>query len=760
MRIHKNIYAAVAALLLCLAFGAAPAAAQGRANGRVAFERTIDGATDIFVVNADGSGERNLTETPFNESQPAWSPDGSRLVFVRAAQVAGETTDLYIMDADGHNLRRLTSDDAVERFPAWSPDGTRIAYARTEAQGGFEQVYTVSSDGFELKNLTANLRGDHSHPSWSPDSQRIAFASSSATLNNYEIWVMQADGTRPMQLTSNDPAYCLSPAWSPDGNQIVYTRDYEIYLLDPQTGAETNLTDSSLSEDTPEWSPDGKQIVFSRFAEGNLDLYTMKADGTEQRRLTTDAQLDSQPAWSPAWSPAATHSIGITVLQPGEKPLAGVKLTLSGGASGAQTTDEGGSATFGNLPAGGTYTINASKDGYTFTPESRTFVNVTEETSGSFQAFSAVVNTEPARVQFSAASYSANESAHVFTVRVTRTGDAGAEGAVFYETQDGTASERGDYTTALGTLRFAAGEMEKSFDVLLTDDAYAEGPEALTLTLSNVTGGLGAGGTTSATLVIEDDDATHGPNPAAEAEFFVRQHYHDFLNREPDAAGLKFWADQLAACGGDAGCLDHVRQNVSAAFFLSIEFQQTGFLVQRLQRVSYGRLPRYRDYVRDTQEMGRGVVVGAGGWRERLESNKRAFVAAWAARAEFAAKYEAMSDAQFVDALWSNAGLTAAASEREGLLADLAGGTLTRADAVRRVAESEPVVAAEFNPAFVLMEYFGYLRRNPDDRPDADMSGYYFWLDKFNGFGGDYHRAEMVKAFIISLEYQRRFGPQ
>src|SRR4030095_1730330 len=135
--------------------------------------------------------------------------------------------------------------------------------------------------------------------------------------------------------------------------------------------------------------------------------------------------------------------------------------------------------------------------------------------------------------------------------------------------------------------------------------------EALMLKLSNATGGLDLGEVTTAVLDIADnDDANPSSNPSAGAEFFVRQHYHDFLNREPDDAGLKFWTDQLAACNGDAGCLDTVRQNVSAAFFLSIEFQQTGYLVHRLQRVSYGELPRQRPLGRGTPEIRGGVGVG------------------------------------------------------------------------------------------------------------------------------------------------------
>ena len=152
------------------------------------------------------------------------------------------------------------------------------------------------------------------------------------------------------------------------------------------------------------------------------------------------------------------------------------------------------------------------------------------------------------------------------------------------------------------------------------------------------------------------------------------------------------------------------------------------------------------------------MVVGEGDWRGQLEANKRAFAEAFAARAAFKQAFDSLSNAQFVDRLYANAGVAPAASERDELVRGLDGGALTRGAALRRVAENEELSKKEFNAAFVLMQYFGYLRRNPDDFPDANFNGYLFWLGKLNDFDGDFVKAEMVRAFLESIEYRRRFG--
>ncbi|MET0625434.1 MAG: Calx-beta domain-containing protein [Pyrinomonadaceae bacterium] len=368
--------------------------------------------------------------------------------------------------------------------------------------------------------------------------------------------------------------------------------------------------------------------------------------------------------------------------------------------------------------------------------------------------------TAPANTfQFSQSSYSTSEGSGSATVTVTRSGSLSAPATVEYATTDGTATDRGDYNTTIGRLRFAAGESAKTFSVLVTDDAYAEGTESLNLALSNPTGGPALGPPSVASLSITDNDAvTSGSNPIDATPFFVRQQYVDFFSREPDAGGLAFWSNGIESCGSDAACREVKRIDTSAAFFLSIEFQETGFLVHRLYRASFGRLSRYREFVRDTQEIGRGVVVNSPGWEAQLEANKAAFLSEFAARPDFQTRYGGMTNAQYVDALNANTGGSLSQAERDSLVAGLTGGTETRATALRKAADDPDFRARETSPAFVLMQYYGYLRRNPDDAPDSDFAGYNFWLGKLSEFGGDYRRAEMVRAFLVSTEYRRRFG--
>ena len=346
-----------------------------------------------------------------------------------------------------------------------------------------------------------------------------------------------------------------------------------------------------------------------------------------------------------------------------------------------------------------------------------------------------------------------------------RSGNTAGATNVDYATFDGSASERSDYITSLGTLRFAADETEKTIRVLIVDDAFVEGFEGLTLTLSNSTDGIVLGATSSIALTIVDNDATPtSANPIDTTEFFVRQQYLDFLNRQPDAAGLAFWSNvlnnQMAECNSQpAGeqrnrCISFARVRVSAAFFLSIEFQETGFLVIRYFRGALGRQPDFREFLRDTQEMQRGVVIGQPGALALLEANTVRVTQEFVSRPEFVARYPQGSPAAtYVDALYASEGVTPSASERNQAIAAYGSGdTAGRAAALRVAANNSQFRNREFRPAFVLMQYFGYLRRDPDD------AGFNFWLNKLNEFNGNYEAAEMVRAFILSTEYRSRFG--
>ena len=262
-------------------------------------------------------------------------------------------------------------------------------------------------------------------------------------------------------------------------------------------------------------------------------------------------------------------------------------------------------------------------------------------------------------------------------------------------------------------------------------------------------------------------------NPIDQPEFFVHQHYVDFFNREPDAGGLAFWTNQITSCGADAACIDLKRTNVSAAFYVSIEFQETGYLVYRMHKAGFGNLPgapvpvRFGDLLPDTQQIGNGVVVGQGNWQTTLNNNKVIFAQDFVSRPTFIATHPtSLTPAQFVDALFANAGVTPTATDRTAAIDEFLGAGDTvdaaaRARALRRVAENATLSSQEFNKAFVLMQYFGYLRRNPFDAPEPtlDYGGYNFWLNKLNQFNGNYVSAEMVRGFIVSGEYRQRFGP-
>lgn len=270
-------------------------------------------------------------------------------------------------------------------------------------------------------------------------------------------------------------------------------------------------------------------------------------------------------------------------------------------------------------------------------------------------------------------------------------------------------------------------------------------------------------------------------NPIGDTQFFVRQQYRDFLNREPDSSGLAFWIGNITSCGLDQACNEVKHINVSAAFFLSIEFQETGYLVYRFYKASYGDgvgnstlggfhqfsvpVVRLQDFLPDTQQIGQGVQVGIGNWQQQLENNKQAFAAAFVQRPVFTAAYPTgFSPAQFVDTLFANAEVIPSGAERQAAIDEFGGASTTtntaaRGRALRRVAENATLNTQELSRAFVMMQYFGYLRRNPNDTPDADYTGYDFWLTKLNQFNGNFVTAEMVKAFISSTEYRGRFGP-
>jgi|GEM_PF-260838 len=585
----------------------------------------------------------------------------------------------------------------------------------------------------------------------------------------------------------------------------------------------------------------------------------LSPDETTARVSLNFSGLTSSPTEAHIHGPAAPGVVGVILFPLGSSNVSDLPISLT-------PTD------VANLKNGQLYV-----DVHTFS-----FLN--GEIRGQFGSSSSASS-----LQFTAADYMFSESAGRATVTVNRLGDTSTAATVNYATRDfagqancnavfGNASARCDYTTTIGTLKFAAGETFKTIVVPITDDNYAEGGERFEISLTNAAGAALGSPNVASINILDNESSTNPQNPIDAADFFVHQHYIDFLNREPDPSGYQFWINEITSCGANAQCVEVKRINVSAAFFLSIEFNETGLLAYLTNKAAFGNMGppnapvplTFNQFMNDAQALQQNYVFGAPGAEAQLEANKQAYFDEFVTRPAFVAKYGNLSNAAYVDTLLTTAGLgttgelylakltgaqvvpgttspatglvvlrrslsntlnTAVSLSFNGLSSaesaahlhspadananapafvtlpggqvvnfpvtltvtqsnDLGGGRMyvdlhtanfpngeiraqlpkslfvrdmiaqaldsgiiTRAQALRLVAESELLRKNEFNRAFVALEYFGYLRRDPD------ANGYNFWLTKLNQFNGDYIKAEMVKAFISSPEYRQRFGP-
>jgi photosystem II stability/assembly factor-like uncharacterized protein len=404
--------------------------------------------------------------------------------------------------------------------------------------------------------------------------------------------------------------------------------------------------------------------------------------------------------------------------------------------------DDGNGGTDSRIPAGsgflalatGTYTIVASS----------------KATAGGQYVLSLIGGDVQNTVQFDVVAYTVNEGSGAAEVTISRAGSTLASATVDYATSDtaglsncntlsGVASARCDYTRLVGTVRFDVGQASKTISIPIIDDGYAEGNERFSISLSKATGAILALPNTT-TITINDNEASDGTNPIDGTAFFVRQQYLDFLNREPDPGGFASWQQLINGCpAGDTSC---DRIHVSSAFFRSPEFQDRGYFVYRFYPVAYGRKPDYLEFVPDLAKVS-GFLSDA-----ELEAAKVAFINEFMSRPAFVTKYNGLNDTQYVDTLLSTAQITS--PNRDFWIAALGNGTRTRATVLRDISESLEVYNKYFNQAFVVMQYFGYLRRDPD-------SLYVNWIAVLDANPSDFRN--MVNGFMNSPEYRFRFGP-
>lgn len=705
---------------------------------RLAFtrRRQTDTTAAIWVMNADGSNQHQVSQNPSNDLMPAWSPDASHIVFVRTLGNSNSTTnnEIYVMNADGSNAFNISNNAAVDIEPKWSPDGTKIVFASTRdlpnvPSGRFE-IYTITVDA--QGNPTAspvrltNNTADDREPVWSPDGSKIAFGSQRDNIP--ETYVMNADGSNQVNLTGSTADDTSSPAWSPDGLQIAFTsysragkfsNTADVFIYTIGTGNINRITNSTFNEFFLDWQP--------------------LPSGTATPTPT--------PTPSPTPTPYSNWTMSGHVADSNGNPMAGVEMTFVGDVYTQPIvvpTDANGNYAY-NYPPDFRIIITPSKNGYTFNPTSSGAIS-SRGLSGNFTVNFTGTQTAPGSGFSFPGNATTFENFGFAQVTVTRVGDTSGPASYPYHTVDGTATQSSDYTYVSGTLRFAAGETSKTVTIPIINDLYAEGNETFKLGLGNPF--LGSQPGTNITI-IDDDSPSPTSNPIDDSQFFVRQHYYDFLSRMPDQGGLDYWSSVIDSCSNEpdaqkrAACVHEQRVGVSAAYFIEQEFQQSGSFVYRLYKAAFGRKPNYSEFISD-----RSKVVGG----DSLEASKQSLVYEWVLRPDFKAAYpDTMTNTEFVNKLYDTAGLTPFTAERQAAISAMDAGR-TRAQTLRDLVEIGAFKTREYNAAFVLMQYFGYLRRDIDD------GGYQFWLDVLNRLPAPNNYRSMVCAFITSDEYQQRFS--
>lgn len=324
-RTSKHSRKALVALALAtglLASAAMPAqAAFPGKNGVIAFESAMtegegvdnpEGDSEIFTINPDGSGLKQITKNEDDDTGPAFSPDGRRIAFESNRDSASRANDIFTMNADGTRQRNLTdSADVIDGSPAFSPNGGQIAFH--SRQNDNTDVYKMNADGSGQKNLTEDSASIEENPAFSPDGERIAFQSNrdAEGSGTDDIFVMNADGSRQKNLTETPDDIDYAANWSPDGKRLTFTiqdgrtGNNDVYTMKSDGSGQKNLTRNTPDSDDSHsaYSPNGNRIAFESDRDGNSalaesDIFVMKDDGSRQKNLTDrSGPFTSEPDW-------------------------------------------------------------------------------------------------------------------------------------------------------------------------------------------------------------------------------------------------------------------------------------------------------------------------------------------------------------------------------------------------------------------------------------------------------------------------------
>ena len=763
---------------------------------------------ELSVINTDGTGKQQLTTVQQTQSgstadvDPRWSPDGTKIVFTRYRDTVFGST--YVMNADGSNQRKLFNFDSYT--PYWSPDGLSIA---TMTPPG--KICTVNLDNTDFKCLKAN---DFDSFDFSPSWQRLPNPNPTPTPTPaptfsltgkvtfdtpFNFATVKLSGPVNAEIITdvngnyqfvNLPAgaYTLTPInpsfdFNPPSRTVTIT-NADIPGLD-FVATFVSFTISGHVKDNNGNPLEGIRITTGQPGTQGNSVFTdangfyaftnLGRGGTYIINPESGTLYDFVPPSKAFQNLAANETadfvgtkqpsnvIAGRVIEAGTGVgLSGIRVDLQSSffESWATFTDAQGMFSFDEKRSNRGYTVKVL-DQSTFIFEPRidaqspfAQISIPVLTSNQFLTFTA---TRKNAVQLTSANLRFSEDRGKAEIVVTREGDVAGPATVNFATADGAglqacniangvASERCDYGSTAGTLRFAAGETSKSILIPLVNDAHFEVEETFTITLTNPTGAQMGSPATRTVTIIDDEFTSGGKNPIDGIEPFVTQQYIDFLGRLPDSVGFANWVATLGGCpqGGFGENLNPScdRVHVSSGFFLSDEFRGRGYFAYRFYEVAFDRRPSYAEFVPDMAQVG-----GAQSPQSEILS-KAAYTDQFVQRSEFTTRYSALSNSAYVNALEQNAEITL--TNKADLIAALDGNQKTRGQVLREIVESKAVEDKFFIRAFVAMQYFGYLRRDPD------TIGYNNWVTTLTNDPSNFRH--MIFGFLFSDEYRGRFG--
>ena len=759
---------------------------------------------EIWVMNADGTNQTKLTttqQTPdgqTTDSDPHWSPDGTKILFNRSTT---NNSHIFWMNANGTNIVQLFNFQG--RDPDWSADGQLVVLQ----QGN--EICTVNLNGTNFKCVTNNGFFDF-QPNWqalpnasptptptpaptfsisgritSSDGQQIAPQVSLTGPVNAMVGI---DGTGNYQFI-NLPAgqYTVTPvsifhSFNPANRNVTISnanitgQDFVATFVpanitghvkdnngNPLAGIKitstggfptgTTFTDATGFYSFPNVQRNRTYSIFP----DPFTVYNFDPQVKTIANLTQSEVVDFVGTKQPSNVIAGRVIEAIT-----GQGIANIQVSLGQDNAfvGSTFTDSSGNFTFGERKSNHSYSISISfHQTFIFQPIVNAPTPFAQIVIPSLTTNQNLIFRGERRntVQLTAPT-AVTENSGSKQITVTRTGDLASAATVNFVTSDtagltactvvnGKASERCDYETVAGTLRFAANESSKSLVVPIVDDVHVEGNETFAITLSAPIGAQ-IGSIATATLTITDNDTTPATqNPIDGVQPFITQQYFDFLGRLPDSIGLANWMATLGGCpnGGFGENLNPTcdRVHVSSGFFLSDEFRGRGYWAYRFYEVGFNRRPLYAEFVPDMAKVG-----GPQSPASELLS-KAAYTEEFVLRTEFINRFNALSNSAYVNALEQNAEITL--TNKAALIAALDSNQKTRAAVLREIVELKAVEDLFFIRAFVAMQYFGYLRRDPD------TVGFNNWVTTLTADPSNIRH--MIFGFLFSNEYRSRFGP-